>query len=76
MVSTISDTRYQTSEFSNVILAVYDLLGQEVAVLVDENQGPGAYQVRFDATGLPSGVYFYRLQSGSLTQTKKMLLVR
>ena len=71
-----SDIRYQISEFRTVKLAVYDLLGREVAVLVNETTPPGTYQVRFDGTGLPSGVYFYRLQAGSYVETRKMMLVR
>jgi hypothetical protein len=71
-----SDIRYQISEFRMVKLAVYDLLGREVAVLVNEPKMPGEYQVKFDATGLPSGMYFYRLQSGNFTVTKMMVLVR
>ena len=47
---------------SRVLLAVYDLLGREVTVLVDEKKEPGSYEVKFDASGLPSGVYLYRLQ--------------
>jgi photosystem II stability/assembly factor-like uncharacterized protein len=71
-----SDIRYQISEFRMVKLAVYDLLGREVAVLVNETKSPGAYQVRFDGTGLPSGVYFYRLEAGRYVETRKMLFVR
>jgi photosystem II stability/assembly factor-like uncharacterized protein len=71
-----SDIRYQISEFRTVKLAVYDLLGHEVAVLVNENKAPGTYQVRFDGAGLPSGVYFYRMTAGSYSATKKLLLVR
>jgi hypothetical protein len=71
-----SDIRYQISEFRMVRLAVYDLLGREVAVLVNETKPPGAYQVRFDGSGLPSGVYFYRLEAGGFVETRKMLLVR
>jgi uncharacterized protein (DUF362 family) len=71
-----SDIRYQISEFRMVRLAVYDVLGREVAVLVNELKPPGAYQARFDGTGLPSGVYLYRLQSGSASVVKKMVLVR
>lgn len=71
-----SDIRYQVSEFGTVWLAVYDVLGREVAVLVNERKAPGTYQLRFDATGLPSGVYFYSLRSGSYTETKKMVYVR
>ena len=59
-----------------VRLAVYDILGREVAVLVNEPGAPGTYQVRFDAKGLSSGVYFDRLQPGSYMETKKLLLAR
>jgi hypothetical protein len=71
-----SDIRYQISEFRNVRLVVYDLLGREVTVLVDEEKGPGSYEVTFDAATLASGVYFYRLQSGDFVQTRKLLLLR
>ncbi len=59
-----------------VRLAVYDLLGREVALIVDEEQRPGRYSVRFDAGPLSSGVYFYRLTAGALVLTRKMTLVR
>jgi len=71
-----SDIRYQISEFKMVRLAVYDLLGREVAVLVNGNRAVGSYEVKFDATGLPSGVYLYRLTAGTLVLTRKMMLVR
>jgi Secretion system C-terminal sorting domain len=58
------------------ILKVYDLLGREVAVLVNEKKAPGSYEVSFDATGLASGVYIYRLTAGSFVQTRKMLVLR
>jgi hypothetical protein len=59
-----------------VRLIVYDLLGREVAVLVNEKKAPGSYQVRFDASGLSSGVYFYRLQSGDFVQTRSLTVLR
>ena len=59
-----------------VRLAVYDMLGREVAVLVNEKKTPGRYEVRFDGLGLASGVYFFRLSAGSFTDTRKMLLLR
>lgn len=57
-------------------LRVYDLLGREVATLVDEVKQPGEYTVRWDAPEQPSGVYVYTLTTPTSTQSKKMLLVR
>jgi hypothetical protein len=67
---------YQLPVASDVRLIVYDLLGREVAVLVNEKKAPGSYQVRFDASGLSSGVYFYRLQSGDFVQTRSLTVLR
>jgi hypothetical protein len=57
-------------------LKVYNLLGQEVATLVNEHQAPGTYTVKFDATSLASGMYFFRVQSGWFSAVKKMMLVK
>ncbi|AFH50712.1 5'-Nucleotidase domain protein [Ignavibacterium album JCM 16511] len=57
-------------------LKVYDILGNEVVTLVNEEKPAGYYEIEFNATELSSGVYFYRLQSGNFTQTKKMILMR
>jgi hypothetical protein len=59
-----------------VTLRVYDVLGREVATLVNGYQPPGTYGVTFDGSRLSSGVYFYRLQSGSFVNTKKMVLAK
>jgi len=66
----------QLTVVSHVRLAVYDLLGREVALLVDENKEPGSYEVRFDGTGLASGVYLYRMQAGEFVQTRRLILLR
>jgi hypothetical protein len=58
------------------IVKVYDVLGREVATLVNEVKEPGMYTVQWDASGVSSGVYFYRLVSGSFVQTKRMMLLR
>lgn len=58
------------------VLKVYDVLGREVATLVNEVKGPGSYEVTWDATGVASGVYFYRLEAGNFVQTKKLVLLR
>ncbi len=67
---------YQLSAGSVVRLRVYDLLGRQVAMLVDGYQQPGRYTARFRAEGLASGVYLYRLDAGSFVQTRKLSLVR
>jgi len=67
---------YQLPAVSFIKLGVYDLLGREVATLVDAEQSPGRYQVMFDARTLPSGVYFYQLRAGHFVDTKKLLLVK
>jgi N-acetylmuramoyl-L-alanine amidase len=59
-----------------VSLKVFDVLGREVATLVNENLQPGNYEVTFDATGLPSGVYYYRLTAGGFSSVRKMVLLR
>ena len=63
-------------EKQEVILKVYDILGKEVATLVNEEKPAGEYEVEFLATGLPSGIYFYQLQSGAFVETKKMILLK
>ncbi|MBU0475420.1 MAG: T9SS type A sorting domain-containing protein [Bacteroidetes bacterium] len=64
------------SEMSNVKLIVFDVLGKEVATLVNENQSAGHYKVEFNASNLSSGVYFYRLESGNFKQNKKLMLIK
>jgi hypothetical protein len=64
------------SVVSRVRLAVYDLLGREVAVLVNEKKDPGRYEVEFDGSKLSSGVYIYRLNAGDYVESKRMLLIR
>jgi hypothetical protein len=66
---------YSLPKASRVTLRVFNTLGQQVAVLVDDEKDAGVYQVRWNA-GVPSAVYFYRLQAGPYTETKKMMLLR
>lgn len=68
--------KYGLPSDARVELRVYNLLGQRVAVIVDEQQKAGYHEVVFQNQALPSGVYFYRLHAGSYVQTKKMLIVR
>jgi len=59
-----------------VTLKVFDVLGNEIATLVNEDKSAGSYEVEFDGAGLPSGIYFYRLQAGNYIETKKMILMK
>jgi len=59
-----------------VRLVVCDLLGREVAVLLDEHKAPGRYQVEFDGAKLSSGVYIYRLTAGDFVESKRMILLK
>jgi hypothetical protein len=68
--------RYQLPVNSWVTLKIYNLLGQEVVILVDQFQDAGYKSVEWDAAGFASGMYFYRIISPKFTQTKKMLLLR
>jgi hypothetical protein len=61
---------------SFVSLKIFDALGREVETLLAEELSVGTYSKQWDASGLPSGVYFYRLQAGSFMETKKLLLLR
>ena len=66
----------QLSVSSNVTLKVYDLLGLEVAVLVNEKKESGHYSVQWNASGVSSGIYYYRLTSRGFVDIKKMVVVK
>ena len=68
--------KYSLAEQSQVTLKVYNILGKEIATLVNEVKGNGNHEVSFDGSGLASGVYFYTLQAGKITQTRKMILMK
>lgn len=72
----VTTIQYSIPQRSNVTLKIYDVLGKEIAVLVNEEKDRGVYNVNFDATGLASGIYLYKLQAGSFVETKKMILLR
>ena len=67
---------YQLPVVSDVKLVVYDILGREVAVLVNEKQAAGTHTATFDGSALASGLYFYKLSAGNLTQIRKMIIIR
>ena len=71
-----STIRYGLPTRSRVFLAVYNTLGQQIAVLVNKEQEAGYHDAKFNASALPSGVYYYRLQRGGVVRTGKALLAR
>lgn len=68
--------KYQVASIKFIKLAVYDILGKEVATLVNEKQSQGTYEVQFDGSKLTSGIYFYKLQAGDFSEVKKMILLK
>jgi len=68
--------KYSIPTSSQVTLKIFNTLGEEIETLVDEAKAVGTYEVNWDAANLPSGVYFYRIQIGSFTQTRKMILLK
>ena len=67
---------YQLSATSFVTLKVCDVLGREMATLVNEEHRPGSYHVTWDASHSPSGVYFYRIQAGAYADTKRLMVLK
>jgi plastocyanin len=71
-----TNIEFQISDRSFVSLKVFNILGDEVVTLVNEEKQAGVYNVKFNAAGLSSGMYLYRLQTGSFVETKKMILMK
>jgi len=67
---------YRLATSSKVSLKIYDILGQEITTLINKYQTAGKHNITFNAGKLPSGTYIYKFNSGSLEQSKKMILVR
>jgi hypothetical protein len=65
-----------TRDRVSVQIIVYDVLGNEISTLVNEEKPAGEYEIAFDGTGIPSGIYFYQLRASNLVQTKKMILLK
>ncbi len=68
--------RYAISQTAFTTIQVYSILGEEVATLINEVKTPGIYEINFDGTDLTSGTYFYKLESGNFSQTKKMIILK
>ncbi|MBN1633449.1 MAG: carboxypeptidase regulatory-like domain-containing protein [Ignavibacteria bacterium] len=74
--NSMTNIKFQMSNAGFAKLIVFDLLGRVVAILVNEKLKPGKYEVMFDAENLASGIYFYRLQTDTYTETRRMILVK
>jgi hypothetical protein len=72
----MTNVDYRLSIGGAVRLSIFDLLGREIAVLVNEEKPPGSYTVTWDATGFSSGVYFYTLTAGTLRESKRMIFMK
>jgi hypothetical protein len=72
----LTKIKYSVPQYSNIILKVFDLLGNEIETLVNEEKPAGTYELTWSAASLPSGVYFYQLRAGSFVETKKMMLMK
>jgi photosystem II stability/assembly factor-like uncharacterized protein len=72
----ITTITYELLKSSEVTLTVYDVLGREVSVLVNEKRNAGVHEVKFDGSNLASGIYFYRLKAGTYINTKKLVLLK
>jgi len=68
--------KYSIPQSSNVVIKVFDMLGNEIETLVDEQKPTGTYEITWYAENLPSGVYFYKIQTKKFIETKKMVLLR
>ncbi len=72
----VTQINYQLPKSGNVRLSVFNAIGQEVGVLVNESQNAGNHVIDWNASAFPSGVYIYKLESGSFTSVKKMILLK
>lgn len=68
--------KYSIPNNENVKLSIYNLLGEEIAILVDAQQAAGGYEVQFNAADLPSGIYIYRLQTNNFSSIKKLTVIK
>jgi hypothetical protein len=67
---------YQIPRRSYVVLSIYNILGSKIVDLVNEEESSGIYSIQYNASNLPSGIYYYVIQAGSFHQAKKMMLLK
>jgi hypothetical protein len=72
----VTNIKFQIPKYGSVILKIYDALGREIKSLVNEELNPGTYEVNWEASDYPSGIYFYKLFTTDFSETKKMVLLK
>ena len=72
----VTNLEFRIPESGFVSLKVFDILGNEVVTLINENMLPGSYKTEFDGSNFASGMYFYKLESGNFQETKRMILIK
>src|SRR4030095_1512086 len=72
----VTRIKFQIPHQGNVHLAIYDIMGKEMEVIVNENLQPGTYEIEWNATNFASGVYYYRITAGDFSETKKLILIK
>ncbi|HEY7750691.1 MAG TPA: T9SS type A sorting domain-containing protein, partial [Ignavibacteriaceae bacterium] len=71
-----TNIKYSIPDVSDVTMIIYDVLGNEIEIIVNENQQPGSYEVKWDASNISSGIYFYQLKTKDFVDTKKMIVLK
>jgi photosystem II stability/assembly factor-like uncharacterized protein len=74
--NTVTNIKFDIPKRSNVKISIYDILGKEITVLVNEELNPGTFEVNWDASNFPSGVYFYKIETEEFSESKKMVLIK
>ena len=75
-LQTVTNIKYSLPEAAYVKIKVFDILGREVSTLVNSEQNAGSYSIKFDASKLSSGIYFYSIETPNYTNIKKMMLLK
>jgi flagellar hook assembly protein FlgD len=71
-----TNIKFQLPKSEFVTVTIFDMLGKKVATLVNEQKEAGYYDIKFDGTNYASGMYFYKIEAGNFTDTKKMILIK
>ncbi|MEO8514660.1 MAG: T9SS type A sorting domain-containing protein, partial [Ignavibacteria bacterium] len=72
----VTNIKFDIPKRSNVKISIYDILGKEISVLVNEEMNPGTFEVNWDASNFPSGVYFYKIVTDNYSESRKMVLIK